>query len=96
MDAIKLLARNVFYLSFQSFKEKYDNYRDDHVLFKHLTRASGTMDLRMSDLKIWLSLQLEYQPKVKKIIQQVLDEINEMNPKIPDGSERKIELILKT
>ena len=30
MDAIKMLARNIFYLSFQSFKEKYNNYRDDH------------------------------------------------------------------
>jgi len=42
MDALKLIARNVFYQSLQPFKEKYNNYRDDHVLFRNLTHAQGT------------------------------------------------------
>ena len=95
MDAIKMLARNMFYISFQSFKEKYDNYRDDHVLFRHLTRSAGTIDSTTNGIKIRLSPQMEYQPKIKKIISQILDEINEMKPEIPDGSHRRIELILK-
>lgn len=94
MDAIKMLARNMFYISFQPFKQKYDNYRDDHVLFRHLIRSSGTID-STNGIKIRLSPQMEYQPKIKKIISQVLDEINEMKPEIPDGSHRRFELGLK-
>lgn len=95
MDAIKMLARNMFYISFQPFKEKYDNYRDDHVLFRHLTRSSGTIGSSADGIKVTLCPQMEYQPKTKRMISQVLDEINEMNPEIPDGSHRRIELILK-
>lgn len=95
MDAIKMLARNMFYLSFQSFKEKYNNYRDDHVLFRHLTRSPGTIYSTTNEIKIEISPQMEYQPKIKKIIFQVFYEINEMKPEIPDGSNRKIKLILK-
>ena len=37
MDILKFLARNSFFIRFlQPFKEKYDNYRDDHVLFSRL------------------------------------------------------------
>ena len=95
MDAIKMLARNMFYIAFQPFKEKYNNYRDDHVLFRHLTRSAGTIYSTTNGIKVGLSPQMEYQPKIKKIMSQVLDEINEMKPEIPDGSHRKIELILK-
>ncbi len=94
MDAIKMLARNMFYISFQPFKEKYDNYRDDHVLFRHLTRSSGTIVSTTNVMKVKLSPQMEYQPKIKKIISQVLDQINETEPEIPDGSHRRIELSL--
>lgn len=95
MDAIKMLARNMFYLSFQSFKEKYNNYRDDHILFRHLTRSSGNLSTTANGIKIEITPQMEYQPKIKKIISQVLNEVNETNPEIPDGTKRKIELILK-
>ena len=95
MDAIKILARNIFYLSFQSFKEKYDNYRDDHVLFRHLTLSPGYIEPTENNLRIWLTPQMEYPPKLKKIITQVMQEINETKPDIPDGSGRKIELLLK-
>ena len=94
MDAVKMLARNMFYISFQPFKEKYDNYRDDHVLFRHLTKSVGNIYTTTNKIKIMLGTQMEYQPKIKKIISQVLDQINEMKPEIPDGSHRRIELIL--
>ena len=95
MDAIKMLARNMFYLSFQPFKERYDNYRDDHVLFRHLTRSPGTISTTANGIKVKISPQMEYQPKIKKIISQVFNEINLMKPEIPDGSNRKINLVLK-
>ena len=41
VDAIKILARNMFYQTLLPFKEKYNNYRDDHVLFRNFTNAAG-------------------------------------------------------
>ncbi len=95
MDAIKILARNIFYLSFEPFKKKYNNYRDDHVLFRHLIRSAGTISSTTNNLEIQLQPQMEYQPNITKIITLVLDQINEIKPEIPDGSERKIKLLLK-
>ncbi len=43
MDAIKIIARNAFYKMLQPFKEMYNNYRDDHVLFRNLTRSDGLL-----------------------------------------------------
>jgi len=54
MDALKLIARNVFYQSLQPFKEKYNNYRDDHVLFRNLTHAHGTMILHAEEVEVYL------------------------------------------
>ena len=95
MDAIKMLARNMFYLTFQPFKEKYNNYRDDHVLFRQLTLSGGTITASDQGCKISLLPQMEYQPKVQKIIDKVLGQINANTPKMPDGSRVKIELELK-
>ncbi len=89
-----ILARNIFYLSFQPFKEKYNNYRDDHLLYRHLTRSGGYWAQKTEKLTIFLTPQMEYQPKLKKIIDQLLDQINEMEPELPDGSRRKIDLFL--
>jgi hypothetical protein len=96
MDAIKMLARNIFYLTFLPFKEKYNNYRDDHVLFRHLTRSGGQIQIIDEGFKIQLRPQMEYQPKIQKIINEVLDEINQKQPKMPDGSGRKIQISLKS
>lgn len=95
MDAIKVLARNIFYMSLLPFKEKYNNYRDDHVLFRHLTLSGGTITENENGYKITLQPQMEYQPKVKKIISQVLDEINASRPQMPNDSRANIELALK-
>ena len=95
MDAIKLLARNMFYMALQPFKERYNNYRDDHVLFRHLTLSGGTITENEYGYKIILQPQMEYQPKVKKIIDQMLHEINATEPELPNGSRVNIELTLK-
>ena len=95
MDAIKLLSRNMFYMALQPFKEKYNNYRDDHVLFRHLTLSGGSITENKNGYKIMLHPQMEYQPKVKKIIGQLLDEINATSPKMPNDSRVNIEIELK-
>ena len=46
MDAIKILARNSFYKEIQQFKKLYNNFRDDHVIFRNLIQASGIIESR--------------------------------------------------
>jgi len=41
MDSIKIVARNLFYECLNPFKNADDNYRDAHLLFRHLTRSPG-------------------------------------------------------
>jgi hypothetical protein len=94
MDAIKILARNIFYLTFLPFKKDYNNFRDDHLIFRHLTRSPGYIEYFQDLTKIKLSPQMEYQPKIKKCLGRLLNNINSLEPKIPDGSNRKIMLSL--
>lgn len=95
LDAVKLLARNIFYLSLEPFKEKYNNYRDDHLLYRHLSKSPGLIKEKIDGkIEICLKPQMEYQPKLKKIINQVLSQINNSQPKMPDGSKREIKLVL--
>lgn len=41
MDALRITARNVFYALLGEFRPLYDNYRDNHVLLRTVTRSSG-------------------------------------------------------
>jgi hypothetical protein len=43
MDSLKLIARNAFYQALQPFKTAYNNYRDDHEMFRNLTQADGVL-----------------------------------------------------
>ena len=93
-DAIKILARNMFCLELQPFKEKYDNFRDDHVLFRNITRATGTIKPENGLLEVQLQLAMEYSKKIKTIFDGIIGEINQKNPSLPDGSNQKIYLKL--
>jgi len=46
MDALKITARNVFRRLLEVFRPLYDNYRDDHLLLRLLTRCSGIVRRR--------------------------------------------------
>jgi hypothetical protein len=96
MDAIKLLARNIFYLSFRPFKEKYDNYRDDHVLFRHLSRSNGMVTADRERFKVELMPKMNCPPKLQKIFGEILEEINENHQITMDGSDRELTLDLTT
>jgi hypothetical protein len=90
MDALKLIARNVFYESLQPFKEKCNNYRDDHVLFRNLTHAHGTMILHAEEVEVYLFPTAHYPPALRKNVEELFDRINADNPRMPDGSHRRI------
>lgn len=90
IDAIKVLARNMFYLSLLPFKEKYDNYRDDHMLFRNFTRSAGKIHTDDEKVIVTLIPTMEYPKKIKRIFNEILEEINRKQPKCPNGSNKKL------
>jgi hypothetical protein len=93
-DALKLIARNAFYQALVPFKESYDNYRDDHVLFRNLTRAPGLLTQTGSEQKAILYPTAPHPPARRKLIEELLHELNQTGLTLPDGSGRSIQLEL--
>jgi transposase len=94
MDCIKIIARNIFYKVLQPFKEKYNNYRDDHVLFRNLSHAHGVVSFADEQVHVTIFPTAHYQPKVRKIIEEIFQQINNKRPLLPDGSKRVVHLEL--
>jgi len=94
MDCIKIIARNIFYKALEPFKEKYDNYRDDHVIFRNLTQAHGVVSFSHETVNVTIFPTAHLQPKVRKIVEEVFQQINSKEAKLPDGSGRKVYLEL--
>ena len=94
MDALKLIARNSFYQALQPFKKEYNNYRDDHVLFRNLTQANGIMISSRKMIEIQLFPTAHYTPALRNIINNILNKLNDQNLRLPDGSGRKISFCL--
>jgi hypothetical protein len=94
VDAIKILARNIFYLTLQSFKEKYNNYRDDHQIFRNLTTSEGEIKVDNEKVVVTLMPTMEYSKKTIAIILDVLNDINQTQLTWPNGSNKKIVLDL--
>jgi transposase len=94
MDCIKIIARNIFYKVLQPFKEKYNNYRDDHVLFRNLSHAHGVVSFADEQVHATIFPTAYYQPKVRRIIEEIFQQINNKRPLLPDGSRRVVHLEL--
>ena len=94
MDAIKITARNLFYRLFAPFKAAYDNYRDDHDYFRQLTQCDGVLRWTGTEIEVHLVPQVNYQPKLRKIITAHLDQLNAGGLTLPDGSGRPLRLRL--
>ncbi len=92
MDIIKIIARNIFYLAFEPFKEKYNNYRDDHVVFREMTRANGRIEINNSHIVVEILPKMEIPPKVRKILSEIFEEINKKNIPLPNNEKLKIKL----
>ena len=90
MDALKLIARNAFYEALQPFKERYNNYRDDHDLFRNLTHADGLMITCGDWVEVLIFPSAHYPPALRKIVEDLFDELNAENLCMPDGSGRRI------
>ncbi|MBI5416670.1 hypothetical protein HZA55_01780 [Candidatus Poribacteria bacterium] len=94
MDAIKIIARNIFYLQLQSFRQKYNNYRDDLVIFRNVSRSNGVIINHGDQITIKVLPIMDLTPSLIEIFRTIFTEINDMSPVMPDGSNRKIELVL--
>ncbi len=95
MDALKIIARNAFYKMLQPFKEMYNNYRDDHVLFRNLTRSDGLLKQCDNSVEVILLPTPHYPPKIRRIVKRLLAGINATEPLMPDGSGRPIQFHLR-
>ena len=92
LDSLKLIARNAFYQALQPFKTAYDNYRDDHELFRNLTQADGVLVESADRVEAYLLPTVNYPPAIEKIVTDLLAQFNAKNLKMPDGSGRRLRL----
>ena len=73
MDAVKMTARNIFYKTFRSFRKQMKNFRQDHLIFRELTRSSGVIKEDINGIKsIRLNLAMTLQPKEIQLIESYL------------------------
>ncbi len=93
-DVIKIIGRNIFYLTFSGFRQNYDDYRDDLIIFQQLIRANGVIKFIDGQITFDLYPEMGLTPKIKKAFSAVIEEINQKQPELPDGSQRKIQLNL--
>jgi hypothetical protein len=94
LDSLKLIARNAFYQALAPFKTAYDNYRDDHELFRNLTQSDGVLAELADQVDAYLLPTVNYSPAIEKIVSELLTEINRKDPRMPDGSGRRLRLHL--
>jgi len=94
MDSVKIFARNVFYTMLAPFKKSYNNYRDDHEYFRQFTRAPGFWVQTDQTIVVYLYPAAHMPPRIRKCLEQFLDDLQKEPLVLPDGSGRKFEIQL--
>lgn len=94
MDSLKFVARNAFYQALEPFKIAYNNYRDDHELFRNLTHADGFLVEAEQQVAVYLLPTVNYPPALAKIVRGLLAQINATFPQMPDGTGRWLQFHL--
>jgi len=84
MDSLKLIAAMRSTVR-STLQDRYNNYRDDHELFRNLTQADGVLWAPRNS-RIYLLPTVNYPPKLEKIVSGLLAQINATHPIMPDGS----------
>ena len=90
LDALRIIARNLFYQAIQPFKKAYDNLRDDHDYFRNLTRSSGVLEFREDEIVVHLMPTTRYAPAMKRIITGVMEGLTRLEMRFPNGGQRKL------
>ena len=77
MDAIRLSSRNIFYCLMEIFRPMYNNYRDDHVILRELTRSMGIIQKQEGIIDCQLIPAIEFQPRVRRLVSEFLERMSE-------------------
>ena len=73
LDALKMTARNIFAGLLLEFRKSYDNRRDDAVILRLLTRATGSLRMKGQTLEVALWLRGDLAPATRRAISQFLE-----------------------
>ena len=96
MDTLKILARNLFYIMLGPFKADYDNYRDDHVIFRSLTTSGGLIEADEKQVTCHILLEPDHPRAIRQHLENYLKDWNATTPEFPDGTHRPVTLKLIT
>jgi hypothetical protein len=58
----------------------------DHDQFRHLTQASAVLEAQNEAMVVPLLPRVSYPPRLRRIIGEFLQGINEKHPVLPDGT----------
>ena len=94
MDVIKITARNMFYTRLYPFRKLYDNFRDDHVILRNLSRSVGFVLFGSQTVEVTLLPTMQHPAALRIHIQRFLDQLNAEKPLMPDDSGRVVVLKL--
>jgi hypothetical protein len=89
-DVLKVIARNAFYKALAPFQQADDNYRDAHDPFRPLTRCGGGLQPDTSQVTAHRLPRVNYPKKLRKIVERYGEPVNQSEPKMPDGAERRL------
>lgn len=59
MDNLRIAGRNIFYRGLSTVRRRLDNYRDDHELYRRLTRSVGVIVRTGSTITVTLHPNME-------------------------------------
>ena len=92
-DALRITARNIFYMRLWQFRKTYDNRRNDHQLLRELSTAHGHVIYREDRLVIELNPTRNYPPAQKKSVMAFLEIVSkEINER--DKGKKPVEITL--
>ena len=94
MDALRVAASNIFRNVQEQFRVIYDNFRDDHVLVRVLSRCTGTMTrtVQYTVFRLWLPGSL--QPHRIRAFEALLKTIEQQtNRQIQTGRPIRLKLV---
>ena len=94
MDALRVTASNIFRNVQEQFRAICDNFRDDHVLVRMLSRCSGTVQKGVDATTFQLWLPGTLQPHRVRAVETLLEQVEQQtNTEIPAARPVRIELL---
>ncbi len=84
-----------FYEVIEPFIKGYDNFRDDHLWFRHILRIGGVLE-ELADRSLRCHLVgIEEAPKpVLRVLREMLEKFNQSAPRLPGEGRRNFQLVI--